>query len=91
MAGFGIAALGLTAAIVLKYIPILIIIAVIGSAGLVLLPIALIRRTNAGREGRAVPKAMYVTSLVFIALPQTIVTGFLYFYMIWILTHQNIG
>ncbi|MBR1831398.1 MAG: hypothetical protein IJ784_03070 [Ruminiclostridium sp.] len=89
MAGFGIAALGLTAAIVLKYMPILIIIAVIGSAGLVLLPIALIRRTNAGREGRIIPKKMYVMSLTFIALPQAVITVFLWVYAIFLLNQYT--
>ncbi len=91
MAGAGIAMLGLTAAAVLKYLYVLIILAVIGTAGLVMLPIALIRRSNAKREGRALPGAMYAASLVFIVLPQAVVTIFIYVYTIWILIQHPPG
>lgn len=89
MAGFGITMLGLTAAAVIQFFIPLCVLAVIGSTGLFLLPAALIRRTNAKREGRIIPKKMYVMSLTFIALPQAVITVFLWVYAIFLLNQYT--
>ncbi|MBQ3843335.1 MAG: hypothetical protein II820_11690 [Ruminiclostridium sp.] len=90
MAGFGISMLGMTAAAAVQFFIPLCVLAAIGSTGLFLLPAALIRRANAKREGRVIPNKMYVTSLIFTALPQAVITVFLWVYAIFLLNQYTV-